>query len=302
MAAQYLENNLQAVGRLFEIADAEPEVASPPRPLPLPQVYSLEVNGLWFAYPQGKGTSRVPSPTRYALQDLAFQLPEGKRLAIVGSSGAGKSTLASVLLRFWDYSQGEIRLGGQNLRLLDPAQLRSQIAVISQSPYLFNASLRDNLLLAQPKASQEALVRAAKQAEIHDFIESLPQGYDTWIGEHGLRLSGGERQRLAITRALLKDSPLLLLDEPTANLDALTERKILASLADLMECRTTILITHRLVGLEAMDEILVLEQGQVAERGCHEELLSQNGMYRHMWELQNQLWSTTPFRHKNVVT
>jgi ATP-binding cassette subfamily C protein CydC len=161
------------------------------------------------------------------------------------------------------------------------------MAVVSQTTHLFNASVRENLLIARPKASQAELVRAAELAQIHDFIQSLPQGYDTWIGEQGLLLSGGERQRLAIARALLKDAPLLLLDEPTAHLDALTEWQVLEALGALMAGRSVLMITHRLVGMEMMDEILALNQGRIVERGTQTALLAQGGLYRRMWDLQH---------------
>jgi ABC-type multidrug transport system fused ATPase/permease subunit len=175
------------------------------------------------------------------------------------------------------------------LRAYDAETVRARMAVVSQHTHLFNASIRANLLLANPAAAEEEIVGAAKQAQVHEFIQSLPQGYDTWIGEQGLRLSGGQRQRLAIARAILKDAPVLILDEPTANLDALTEREVAASLQAVAAGRTTLLITHRLVGLEAADEILVLRAGRVAERGRHHDLMQMGGLYRRMWDLQNQI-------------
>jgi ABC-type multidrug transport system fused ATPase/permease subunit len=217
----------------------------------------------------------------------------GKHLAVVGPSGAGKSTLANLLLRFWEYQEGQIHLGGWDLRSYSSEDVRRFIAVVSQSTYLFNTTVRENLLLARPNASHEEVVQAAQRAQIHEVIEALPQGYETWIGEQGLRLSGGERQRLAIARALLKEAPLLLLDEPTANLDALTERSLMETIFALMQGRSMILITHRLVGLEVMDEILVLSQGRILERGTHAELLEIGGLYRRMWDLQHQTLAET---------
>jgi ATP-binding cassette subfamily C protein CydC len=163
------------------------------------------------------------------------------------------------------------------------------MGVVSQSTYLFNATIRDNLLIAKPDATRAELDRAMKQAQLEALIQLLPQGDDTWIGEQGLRLSGGERQRLAIARALLKDAPILILDEPTANLDPLTEREVMQSIHELMQGRTTLIVTHRLVGLDAADEILVLRAGHVVERGRHRELLEAKGVYRRMWEAQNQM-------------
>jgi ATP-binding cassette subfamily C protein CydC len=213
-------------------------------------------------------------------------LQEGRCLAIVGSSGAGKSTLVNLLLRFWDYSHGSIRLGGQELRRLTGEQVRRHLSVVSQRTYLFSGSVRDNLLLANPTADEEAIFEAAKRAKMHDFIQSLPQGYETWIGEHGLHLSGGERRRLDIARAFLQNAPIWVLDEPTAHLDALAEQAMMQELRSLLSGRTTLLITHRLVDLDWADEILVLDRGSVVERGSHQELIMQRGLYRHMFDIQ----------------
>ena len=223
------------------------------------------------------------------LEGISFDLPKGGCLAIVGPSGAGKSTLVNLLLRFWVDEQGAITLGGHDLREYAADDVRRMMGVVSQSTYLFNATIRDNLLIAKPDATRAELDRAMKQAQLEAFIRSLPQGDDTWIGEQGLRLSGGERQRLAIARALLKDAPILILDEPTANLDPLTEHEVMQSIHALMQGRTTLIITHRLVGLDAADEILVLRAGRVVERGRHHELLEANGVYRRMWNAQNQM-------------
>jgi ABC-type multidrug transport system fused ATPase/permease subunit len=248
-------------------------------PVPLPPGNDLFVRDLSFRY--------SPSPVA-VLDRLSFDLPAGKRLAIVGPSGAGKTTLVNLLLRFWDYQYGEVRLGGSDLHCYPAEALRSRMAVVSQTTHLFNASVRENLLIARPKASAAELERATELAQIHSFIQSLPQGYDTWIGEQGMLLSGGERQRLAIARALLKDAPLLLLDEPTAHLDALTEWQVLETLGTLMAGRSVLMITHRLVGMEMMDEILVLNRGRIVERGKQSALLAQGGLYRRMWELQHE--------------
>jgi ATP-binding cassette subfamily C protein CydC len=216
-------------------------------------------------------------------------LNPGKRIAIVGPSGAGKSTLANLLLRFWDYSDGEILLAGRDLHALPQEQVRRQIGVLSQRTWFFNDTLRKNLLLARPSASPAELERVARRAQIHDFILGLPKGYETVIGERGLRLSGGERQRLAIARLLLQDAPIFLLDEPTANLDPLTERRILNELFSLARGHSFLLITHRLIELENMDEILVLDHGCIVEHGTQAELLLQDGLYRKLWDLQNRM-------------
>jgi ATP-binding cassette subfamily C protein CydC len=280
LAAQYLENNLEAARRLFEIVDATPEVVDPDSPEPLPTRHGISVSGLRFEYP-GSGTP--------ALDGIDFNVREGGRIAIVGPSGAGKSTLVQLLLRFWEYHSGRIEIGGKEIRSYRQDDLRKMIGVVSQSTYLFNATVRENLLLARPDATDEEIFEAAKRAQIHEFILSLPDGYDTWVGEQGVGLSGGERQRLAIARALLKDAPILVLDEATANLDAVTERKVLEAIRKLMEGRTTLMITHRLVGMEWMNEILVLSHGRIVERGTHQSLLQSGGFYKRMWDLQNQV-------------
>lgn len=314
-AAQYLESSTAAASRLFEIIDARPEITSQgsiPRHLHLHaqvQVYGLRptrdadlqhglrpardadlapaasydlvVENLHFQY----GPAEPP-----ALAEVTFHLPQGGRLAIVGPSGAGKSTLLYLLLRFWEYHQGRIILGGQELRDYAPEAARALFGVVSQQTHLFNATIRENLLLARPEAAEMELNQAVRQAHLYDFIQALPQGYDTWVGEQGLRLSGGERQRLAIARALLKNAPLLLLDEATANLDPLVEQAIYQELLTLMAGRSTLLITHRLVNLDTFDHILVLQGGRVVEQGRHADLLQAGGLYRRMWDLQEARW------------
>ncbi|GBF34860.1 ATP-binding protein CydC [Desulfocucumis palustris] len=278
MVFQHIEESLAAARRLFAVIDAKPAVPEPPAPSPKLRGYDLRVRGLSFSYAPGEPR---------ALDGLDFALPRGGRLAVVGPSGAGKSTLVNLLLRFWDYREGSISLGGQELKAFPPEELRRHISVVTQNTYLFNASVRENLLLAKPGAGEKELLRAAREAQIHDFIQGLPRGYDTPVGERGFKLSGGQRQRLAIARALLKNSPVLLLDEATAGLDPVTGRKVMESVSRLMEGRTTVAITHDLTGLEGMDEILVMDRGRVAERGRHSELLEKGGLYRKMWELQN---------------
>lgn len=212
-------------------------------------------------------------------------------MAIVGPSDAGKSTLANLLLRFWDYEMGEITLGGESLKALDPEQVRKRVGLVSQNSYFFNTSIYENLRLARRSASREEGESVARGAHIHQFIMSLPRGYDTSIGEQGLRLSGGERQRLAIARALVKNAPILILDEPTANLDPQTEKQVLDTLFETMRGKTSLLITHRLVGLEHVDRVLVMDHGRITERGTHAELWVRQGLYRRLWDLQNQILS-----------
>jgi ATP-binding cassette subfamily C protein CydCD len=281
LAAQMWNASREAAKRLFEVVDAEPVVSDRVSSEQLPVTnYQLQITDLTFSY---------PNTTTPALQNVTFDLQPGTSLAIVGPSGAGKSTIANLLFRFWEYELGEIRLGGESLKSLNQDEVRKRFALVSQNSYFFNASIRENLRLARPKITQEEMEAAAQTAQIHDFIMSLPKGYDTMIGEQGLRLSGGERQRLAIARALLKDAPILILDEPTANLDPITEKQVLETLFAVMKQKTSLLITHRLIGLENMDEIIVLDHGRIVERGRHDELLKSEGVYRRLWDLQNRM-------------
>lgn len=277
---QQLEEAMAGAKRLFQITSQKPEIPQTPlAPVGLPEQYNLRLDGISFRY----------EPTsRWVLKDVSFELLQGQRLAVVGPSGAGKSTLVNLLLRFWEYQEGSIYLGGQKINQYTQEELIKNIAVVSQRTHLFNTTIRENLLLARPDASEEEIIKAAQRAQVHDFIQSLPQGYATYVGEGGFKLSGGQRQRMAIARALLKNAPILILDEATAGLDAVTEREVMANIFQLMEGRTTLLITHRLVGLDVMDEIIVLDQGRVAERGTQQELLQRAGLYGEMWELSRQ--------------
>ena len=290
LATQMWNSSREAARRLFEVVDTEPavpefegnDIKSQTRVQTNPRSVDsrLKISDLTFTYPG------CDSP---ALQHVTFDLDQGRSLGIVGPSGAGKSTLVNLLLRFWNYSSGEIFFGGQSLRSCSPGEVRERIALISQNTYFFNTSIYENLRMARRGILKEEIEAAARKAQIHDFILSLPKAYDTIVGEQGLRLSGGERQRLAIARAILKDSPILILDEPTANLDPLTEKLVLEALFDLMKEKTSLLITHRLVGLEKMVEILVLDQGCIVDRGTQSELLDHAGLYRRLFELQNRI-------------
>ncbi|ATW26534.1 thiol reductant ABC exporter subunit CydC [Candidatus Formimonas warabiya] len=240
----HLEESLAAAGRLFQVIDTKP--AGDPfsgSSLP-PRDYSLQVENLRFRY-----TPEQP----WVLDGLSFELPQGGRIAISGPSGAGKSTLVNLLLGFWDYQEGSIKLGGRELKDYRQEDLLRCYGVVTQQTHLFNTTVRENLALARPSAREEEMIRAAREARIHEFILTLPQGYETYIGEGGFKLSGGQRQRLAIARALLKDAPVLLLDEPTANLDAVTEQEVMEALYRLMEGKTVLMITHRPEILEKID-------------------------------------------------
>jgi ATP-binding cassette subfamily C protein CydC len=224
------------------------------------------------------------------LQDVSFSLQPGQHLAIVGASGAGKTTLVNLLLRFWEPTQGQIKLGEVDIGKLDPDQLRGALGVVSQHTYLFNGTLRENLLLAYPAASTQALDQACQAAQLSVWIESLPDGLETWIGENGLQLSAGERQRVALARVLLKPARLLILDEPAANLDSRTEKAVQQAVESLLHRCGVLTITHRLSGLGRVDEILVLDQGQVVERGSFEALLKQRGLFWQMWKLEQEVF------------
>jgi ABC-type multidrug transport system fused ATPase/permease subunit len=281
LAAQMWNASREAAKRLFEVVDVEPVISDKVTSEQLSVTnYQLLITDLTFSYP------KTATP---ALDHVTFDLQPGTSLAIVGPSGAGKSTLANLLFRFWEYKSGEIRLGGESLQSLNQDEVRKRCALVSQNSYFFNTSIRENLRLARPKVTQEEMDAALRSAHVHEFVTNLPKGYDTFIGEQGLRLSGGERQRLAIARALLKDAPILILDEPTANLDPVTEKQVLDTLFGIMRGRTSLLITHRLVGLENVDEIIVLDHGRIVERGRHAELLASGGLYHRLWELQNQI-------------
>ncbi|HEY3476685.1 MAG TPA: thiol reductant ABC exporter subunit CydC, partial [Anaerolineales bacterium] len=284
LAAQMWNATRAAAKRLFEVVDAEPAVKETGDKRTELKSSNLKISNLSFSYPNQKAP---------ALNEVSFTVPAGRSIAVVGPSGAGKSTLANLLLRFWEYETGEIALGGQSLKELAQDEVRKQFALVSQNNYFFNTSIRENLRLARRSISQAEMEAAARAVQLHDFILSLPRGYDTLIGEQGLRLSGGERQRLAVARALLKDAPILIFDEPTANLDPQTEKKVLDALYTAMRGKTSLLITHRLVGLENVDEILVMSHGRIVERGTHEELLAQRGLYRRLWDLQNRILSDT---------
>jgi len=281
-ALQFLDQSLEAGGRLLEIVDAQPAVPEPLQPLSLPEPdrLSLRVSNLTFGY--GPGLPPV-------LDGISFDLPPGRRLAIVGPSGAGKSTLVQLLLRFWECPAASILLAGKDLRAYRPEEWRARLSVVSQRTHLFNASIRENLLLARPDASEAEMVEAVRQAQLEELVLSLPEGYDTIVGEQGRRLSGGQAQRLAVARALLKDAPILILDEPTADLDALTERALAGALRAAMQGHSTLLITHRLVALDSFDEVLVLDRGRVVQRGTRAELLAQDGLFRRMWDLERRI-------------
>jgi len=273
-SVQNIEADVRAGDRLFEIIDAKPEVTAPERPEAFPKKTGIEVSNLAFTY---------PGSDRPALDGVSFSVPQGGRIAIVGPSGAGKSTITSLMVRFWNPTQGSISIGGQTIDQFNPEELRRNIAVVSQRTYLFGQTIRENLLLAAPDATDEQLRNALTLAG----LDSLQSRLDDWAGQHGMNLSGGERQRLAVARMILQDAPIIVLDEATANLDALTEQALLDTLDRTSHGKTVLAITHNLHRMERYDEIVVLYEGRVIERGNHDELLKRNGFYAGMWRLQH---------------
>ncbi len=276
-AWQFLEMNIRAADRLFEIIDAQPVVKDPPRPEKKPAQFDLKIHNLSFAY---------PNQERMILKNISMEISYGSRVAVVGPSGAGKSTLANLLLRFWEYEKGHIRIGGQELKALSQQEVRSIFGVVSQQTHLFSGTILDNLRLANPKASDEAVAAVLAQANLSTFIANLENGLQTWIGEQGLKLSGGERQRLAIARILLRATPILFLDEATSNLDSETEQQLLSLILSLPSDPTIFHITHRLIGLDQFDQVFVMQNGTICESGTHNELLARKGVYAGMWHIQ----------------
>ncbi|NLB60075.1 MAG: ATP-binding cassette domain-containing protein, partial [Lentisphaerae bacterium] len=228
------------------------------------------------------------------LHDIDFNVPRGQRVAIVGSSGAGKTTLVNLLLRFYDVTAGRILLNGEDIRNFTLASLRQQIGMVTQDTFLFNDTVSANIAYGHAAASRAAIEQAAQRAHAHEFIIQMPAGYDTIIGERGIRLSGGQCQRLAIARAILRNPPILILDEATSALDTESERQVQAALNELMRGRTVFAIAHRLSTIMHCETILVLERGRIVEAGTHAALLERNGLYRRLYDLQ---FSDAPDKH-----
>ncbi len=220
------------------------------------------------------------------LHQISFQVLEGQSIGIAGTTGAGKTTLIKLLLRLYDVTDGSVTIDGVDLRQINLQQLRRNIALVSQDVYLFHGTIGDNIVYGQPQANKADMIEASKQAQLHEFVESLPNGYDTIIGEKGIKLSGGQRQRLSIARAILKDAPILILDEATSAVDTETERAIQENIRELIKGRTSLIIAHRLSTIRHANYILVLKAGEIAERGSHEELLAAEGIYSELWNVQ----------------
>jgi ATP-binding cassette subfamily B protein len=228
------------------------------------------------------------NPDREILKGVSFDIPAGHTIAVVGASGAGKSTLSRLLFRFYDVGTGSIQINGQDIRAVSQSSLRAAIGIVPQDTVLFNDTIYYNIAYGRPSASRDEVIAAAQAAHIHDFIESLPQGYDATVGERGLKLSGGEKQRVAIARAILKNPAILIFDEATSALDSKSEKAIQAELFQIARNRTTLVIAHRLSTVVEADQILVMEHGRIIERGTHRALLEKAGSYAQLWNLQQQ--------------
>jgi ATP-binding cassette subfamily C protein CydCD len=270
--SRQLADTLGSTRRLYAVNNEPVPVTDGPG-VPVPNTAGgvpIEIEGVDFQYEGGN---------RQALNGAGFKAQPGKTIALVGPSGAGKTTIAHLLMRFWDPQQGTIRLGGHDLRDYALDDLRGQIALVAQDTYLFNDTLRANILIARPEASEAQLATTLERASLGEFVAGLPDGLETQVGERGMRLSGGQRQRVAIARAFLKDAPVLILDEATSHLDAVNEQAVRQALQELMAERTTLVIAHRLSTVRGADQIVALNQGRVIEAGTHEELLARGGLY-----------------------
>lgn len=263
--------------RIFAYFDMEPEIQNAPDAL-LPEAIhgTVEFRNVDFAY----------EPERPILKNINFRLEQGRSIAVVGPSGAGKSSLIGLIPRLYDVTGGQVLLDGVDVRQIDLRALRQSVGMVTQDTYLFNGTIRDNLLYAKPEATQRQMEEACQKANIHAFIAAQPLGYDTVVGNRGLKLSGGEKQRLSIARVILKDPPLIIFDEATSSLDSISEELIQEAIQPLIHSKTSIVIAHRLSTVMAADEILVLHKGEIVQRGTHGELLAQEGVYTELYETQ----------------
>jgi len=280
-----IRHSLADMERMFGLLDQHEEIRDKP------DARSLSVNGGAIRF---ENVDFGYNRNRQILHDVSFEVPAGHKVAVVGASGAGKSTLSRLLFRFYDVWTGRITINGQDLRDVTQLSLRQAIGIVPQDTVLFNDTIYYNIAYGRPEAIREEVMAAARAAHIHDFIESLPEQYETLVGERGLKLSGGEKQRVAIARTLLKQPPILVFDEATSALDSRTEKAIQAELGELATDHTALVIAHRLSTVMDADEILVMDQGRIVERGTHSALLARAGVYAHLWRLQQEEEKTAP--------
>ena len=274
---EMMQKGLAGFRRFLDVMETEPEIVDAPDAKPLTDVKGrVCYEDVSFHY------SDDDTPV---LSHVSFEIPAGKSIALVGPSGSGKTTICSLLPRFYDVTGGRITIDGRDVRTMTLKSLRTQIGMVQQDVYLFSGTIRENIAYGKPGATMEEIIEAARRANIHDFIEELPDGYDTFVGERGARLSGGQKQRISIARVFLKNPPILVLDEATSALDNESERWIQQSLEELSEGRTTITIAHSLYTIRNADEIIVITEDGIAERGTHESLLQQNGIYAHYYNM-----------------
>jgi ABC-type multidrug transport system fused ATPase/permease subunit len=283
--------------RIFELLDREPRIVGPPGAPPLPAGGGrVELRGVRSGFGEGEDVTHV-------LRGVDLTVEAGRSIALVGATGSGKTTLVGLLPRLYDPTAGEVLVDGADVRSIDLASLRSQIAFVSDDPFLFSASVRENIAYASLGASDEEVREAARRAGVDDFVAQLRDGYDTMVGERGLTLSGGQRQRIAIARALIRDPRILILDDATSSVDATTESRIGRALREVMEDRTTLVIAHRMSTIALADEVVVLEDGRIAARGTHEELLERSALYREIAErgLPDRVFLTRPAPERELA-
>jgi ATP-binding cassette subfamily B protein len=261
---------------LFTLLEEKPNLTDSQMALQKTEEASIRFENVSFDY----------DARRTIIKNISFEVLNGKKVALVGPTGAGKSTISRLLFRFYDPKEGAVYVNNQNIKDISQQSLRKMIGVVPQDTVLFNDTIYYNISYGNPEASEEQIYEAAKSADIHNFVMNLPDGYQTIVGERGLKLSGGEKQRVAIARAILKNPSIFFFDEATSALDSTTEKEIQKNLQTISQNRTTLVIAHRLSTAADADEILVLEQGQITERGTHDELLSRNGKYAEMWNKQ----------------